>query len=118
MEVFLAAFFLATFFLVAAFLGAAVFLAAFLATFFFVATAFFLATDISSEKRNFSCRTDRTSEAVDDRSMASNRYLKTLCRTLLSGDVVSCSRRIEYPKQTNFFKGTTSTAPICIKVES
>ena len=55
-EVFLAAFFLATFFLVAAFLGAAVFLAAFLATFFFVAPAFFLATDTSSEKRNFSCR--------------------------------------------------------------
>ena len=52
-EVFLAAFFLATFFLVAAFLGAAVFLAAFLATFFFVAPAFFLATDTSSEKRNY-----------------------------------------------------------------
>ena len=56
--VFLAAFFLATFFLVAAFFGAAFFLAAFfLATFFlvaafFVAPAFFLATDISSEKRN------------------------------------------------------------------
>lgn len=58
MVVFLAAFFLATFFLVAAFFGAAFFLAAFfLATFFlvaafFVAPAFFLATDISSEKRN------------------------------------------------------------------
>lgn len=54
-EVFLAAaFFFATFFLVAAFLGAAAFLAAFfLATFFFVAPAFFLATDTSSENRNF-----------------------------------------------------------------
>jgi hypothetical protein len=72
-EVFLAAFFLATFFL-AAFLGAAVFLAAFLATFFFVAPAFFLATDISSEKRKLGRRFDRTSEAVDERSMSNNRY--------------------------------------------